>query len=1020
MALSSTTNRNDYVGNGATSVYPYGFRILSASDLRVTVRLSGASAETTLALNTDYTVSGVGEANGGNVTLVAGALASGAAITIRRVRPLTQLTDIRNQGAFYPEIHEDAFDHAVMITQQQADEIERSVRNAETVAASAFDPQLPADIAGAGYAVPMLNEDGDGFAPASSWPTGDTINAASVSAAEALASAEAAASSEDAAADSETAAAASETAAAGSATNAGNSATAAAGSASAAATSATAAAGSATAAAGSATAAAGSATAAAGSATTAATANGQAQTAAANAGTSETNAAGSATAAAGSASAAAGSATQSAASAALLPTPTGKALQVLQVSAAGTAFEGTTGPTVAQILMTEAAAPATPSAGKTAVYVKTDGKVYKKNSAGTETEIGAGGAGGINYVQQGGGNPDAESGVTGWTTYADGSATPVDLTGGSPTNGFARQTSNPLRGTGSFALSPGGLGNGVAYTITPDRADIKKGAVMFGSFDYEFSATVATGSYAIWIYDVANSVLIQPTGFQVQGGVAGSGYKHIFSFQLPTNGTTFRVGLHQAVASPAGNLIVDNVSVGPQAVQYGAPVTDWTAWTPTGSWSTNTTYTGLKRRVGDTMEYQVKIALAGAPTSATLTVNLPSGETMDTAKLATTAVGSEPNILPNSTAQIGDNLNQAYSGSVYYVSATSVGVSTHNTGGTYAVQGGSTKVTQAVPVTFGSGDVIQLGFAVPLVGLSSTVQMSSDSDPRVGVMRAGGFGSTTLGTTAVIQIFNTEAEDTYDEYNPATGVLTVKVPGPRRIYAKMRLSGTLSANVSGDIHIVKNGSTTLASGYSEVTGGGGQNFMEMFVEDERSFIAGDTIQINARGSNAGTTRTTAAAENYFVVGKPSGSSAIAASETIAARYTSSAGQSIPGTTATVINFGTKDNDSRGIVTTGAAWRATAPDPGRYMCFANIQYASVSFSAGDVLRFYVRKNGVTIGYPQRIVIPATATQTPSLFAFAIPQLLTGDYVDFVAENSVAKSLGTDAATVTAEIVRVGNY
>lgn len=53
----------------------------------------------------------------------------------------------------------------------------------------------------------------------------------------------------------------------------------------------------------------------------------------------------------------------------------------------GTGFDGT---------FTEAAAPATPAAGKVVIYAKTDGLLYSKDDAGTETLVsgGAGGGGG--------------------------------------------------------------------------------------------------------------------------------------------------------------------------------------------------------------------------------------------------------------------------------------------------------------------------------------------------------------------------------------------------------------------------------------------------------------------------------------------------------------------------------------------------------------------------------------------------------------------------------------------------
>jgi hypothetical protein len=146
MSIASTTNRNDYVGNGAVDTYAYGFRIFAKTDLRVTVQdTAEIPVRTTLVVDTDYTVSGVGDDGGGSIALVNsgqswldadGDLKSGYALTIRRVRPLKQETDIRNQGDFYPEAHEDAFDHLVMIEQQQQDELDRCLRLPETEAGS--------------------------------------------------------------------------------------------------------------------------------------------------------------------------------------------------------------------------------------------------------------------------------------------------------------------------------------------------------------------------------------------------------------------------------------------------------------------------------------------------------------------------------------------------------------------------------------------------------------------------------------------------------------------------------------------------------------------------------------------------------------------------------------------------------------------------------------------------------------------------------------------------------------------
>ncbi len=135
MGVSSAVNRNDYTGNGGLSSYDYDFRIFEETDLEVTVR-DPDGLETLLVLGTDYEVNDVGETPGGDIDLVdndqawltSGNLTTGWHLTLRRVMPIVQDTDIRNQGPYYPDVIEDQFDKLVMIDQQQQDEIDRSVK----------------------------------------------------------------------------------------------------------------------------------------------------------------------------------------------------------------------------------------------------------------------------------------------------------------------------------------------------------------------------------------------------------------------------------------------------------------------------------------------------------------------------------------------------------------------------------------------------------------------------------------------------------------------------------------------------------------------------------------------------------------------------------------------------------------------------------------------------------------------------------------------------------------------------
>lgn len=130
--------RDDYEGGGGVTVFSYNYKIFADSDLLVT-RRDAAGVHHTLVLNVDYQVAGAGRPYGGTITLSV-ALALAEHLTIQRVRPLEQRTDLKNQAAFLPEVHEDTFDHLVMIDQQQQDEISRSVKVPTT---STVNPILP-------------------------------------------------------------------------------------------------------------------------------------------------------------------------------------------------------------------------------------------------------------------------------------------------------------------------------------------------------------------------------------------------------------------------------------------------------------------------------------------------------------------------------------------------------------------------------------------------------------------------------------------------------------------------------------------------------------------------------------------------------------------------------------------------------------------------------------------------------------------------------------------------------------
>lgn len=131
MTISSSTRiAGPYVGNGVTAAFPFAFKVFAATDMYV-VRLDTATGvETVLVLNSDYTVTLNADQNaspGGTITLPA-ALASGYTLTITSNVPLTQATDLTNQGGFYPRVITNALDRLTILCQQLYDAVSRSLK----------------------------------------------------------------------------------------------------------------------------------------------------------------------------------------------------------------------------------------------------------------------------------------------------------------------------------------------------------------------------------------------------------------------------------------------------------------------------------------------------------------------------------------------------------------------------------------------------------------------------------------------------------------------------------------------------------------------------------------------------------------------------------------------------------------------------------------------------------------------------------------------------------------------------
>lgn len=637
----------------------------------------------------------------------------------------------------------------------------------------------------------------------------------------------------------------------------------------------------------------------------------------------------------------------------------------------------------------------------------TSGQALKTDGAGTLSWGNAsGGSGGINYIS----NPDAETNTSGYAVYADAAGTsPVDGTSGSANVTWTRSTSTPLRSTGSFLLTKDAAnrqGQGASYDFTIAEAD--KAKVLNIEFEYILSSgtfvagTSSTDSdVTVWIYDLTNSTLTQPSSYKLLSNSTTISDRFSATFQTASNSTSYRLIFHVgSTSSSAYVLKIDDIEIGPSNYIYGTPITNWQSYTPTitsnSGTLTNYTATGMWRIVGDGAEYKANIKFTGSPgTWSGPKITLKSGHVIDTTKLPDagqfgTSLGS---------VAVYDAGTRVFSGSTIYTSTTEViGYSAD------PVSADGT-LSNTSPMTFASGDVIGYSFTVPILGWSSSVQMSDSADTRVVSFSAN--TSTTSATTSTPFVYTVKDHDTHGAYSTSTGKFTAPVQGKYH-FSFNNYTGATAAQAK----LYKNG-TAVYTGSSSVAStsvGSGSYVLNL--------VAGDTVEVRPETT---ATASTGATFNTFSGFRLSGPSAIAASESVNARYTTTAGQSVSNASLTIIDFGTKDFDSHGAVTTGASWKFTAPISGKYRVTANLTTTSTgNFSAAEYIENRIYKNGSI--YAAKLQSDFNgSTSNKSVQISASINLLAGDYIDIREYQTSGGSMPLESASGYnwIDIERVGN-
>lgn len=216
--------------------------------------------------------------------------------------------------------------------------------------------------------------------------------------------------------------------------------------------------------------------------------------------------------------------------------------------------------------------------------------------------------------------------------------------------------------------------------------------------------------------------------------------KNTLTFPCPTSGS---IGLQiTSVAADEPLIAIDEAYLGlARNVGVADLTTEWTSFTPTGSWAGTTSYAGRWRQVGDTRFFQVKVTPGSGPTGSALAITISSVCTIDTNKLASGTGEAE---LPNSSGSLLDNGSYFGLAKAFYASTTTVGLRATSLANPHNLA----QITPTSPITWTTGDTIDVSFSAPCIGLAASQVVMPDAQGwYVDVNIAG--ANPSLGVAAV-------------------------------------------------------------------------------------------------------------------------------------------------------------------------------------------------------------------------------------------------------------------------------
>ena len=146
MTVSARHTKNIYIGDGTTRNWPYTFSLNHEDHIRIVLespdgKITQICSEYQVDLLEGYV----------RYPIENEPLARGWKIALLRKTPLAQEMDLVNNGDFFPETIESAFDRDVLVEQEFQEEIDRTVKIPETETNTTKIKSIIDNIAGEGY-----------------------------------------------------------------------------------------------------------------------------------------------------------------------------------------------------------------------------------------------------------------------------------------------------------------------------------------------------------------------------------------------------------------------------------------------------------------------------------------------------------------------------------------------------------------------------------------------------------------------------------------------------------------------------------------------------------------------------------------------------------------------------------------------------------------------------------------------------------------------------------------------------